>query len=118
MTSKQELIKQVAQRIGWSQADVKRAVEDYGDVETEEDVMACCLHYAGPELKKRNYQIGAMKRVDKQQKSMIESLVNDLTDQKNFYQNELIPNLRETINEQANRIAELLKDVGKAINKK
>ncbi|CDM98163.1 hypothetical protein H4N54_25705 [Limnospira fusiformis KN01] len=116
MTSKQELIEKVAQRISWSQADVKRAVDDYGNVETEEDVIACCLHYAGPELKKRNYQIGSMKRVDKQQKSTIESLVNQLEEEKNFYQNELIPNLRQTINEQAKRIADLLKDVGKIIN--
>ncbi|EKD08911.1 MAG: hypothetical protein P5702_00530 [Limnospira sp. PMC 1291.21] len=116
MTSKQELIKQVAQRISWSQADVKRALEGYGNVETEEDVIACCLHYAGPELKKRNSQIGSMKRVDKQQKSTIESLIKQINKVEEFYKNDMVPNLRQTIDAQAERIADLLKDVGKIIN--
>lgn len=116
MTSKTKLIKQVAEKISWSQADVNRAVDDYGNVETEEDVMACCLSYAGLELKKRNYQIGAMKRVTSKQKSMIESLIQQINDVTTFYSNDLVPNLRQTINEQANQIVGLLKDVGKIIN--
>lgn len=49
MGNKQELIKSVASKIGWSQADVKRAVDAYGEVTTEADVEACCLRYAGAE---------------------------------------------------------------------
>lgn len=115
MPSKQELIKQVAAEINWTQADVKRAIEDYGDVSTKEEVMACCLHYAGPELKKRNYQIGAMKTVNARQKSTIESLVQQLTSVQDFYQNELVPNLKATINAQSERIVELLQNVYSAI---
>lgn len=103
MPSKQDLIKQVAAEIKWTQADVKRAVEDSGDVSTKESVINCCLRYAGPELKKRNYQIGAMKRVDNQQKSMIESLIKQINDIKDSY-NTVVPQLRETINEQAEQL--------------
>ncbi|MGI0497167.1 hypothetical protein [Limnospira platensis] len=117
MTSKTELIKQVAEKISWTQADVKRAVNG-DDVKKEEDVIACCLRYAGPELKKRNYQIGAIKRVTSQQKSMIESLIEQINDVKTLYSKDLVPNLRQTINEQANQIVDLLKDVGKTINQK
>jgi hypothetical protein len=51
MASKQLLIQEVAQEINWSQADVKRALDEYGDVHTKEEVLACCLRFAGPELK-------------------------------------------------------------------
>ncbi|MFO7145300.1 hypothetical protein B9T16_29705, partial [Arthrospira sp. PCC 8006] len=71
-----------------------------------------------PELKKRNYQIGAIKRVTSQQKSMIESLIEQINDVKTLYSKDLVPNLRQTINEQANQIVDLLKDVGKTINQK
>ncbi|MFM7367458.1 MAG: hypothetical protein ACKO2Z_06595, partial [Sphaerospermopsis kisseleviana] len=65
MASKQQLIKEVAEKFGWTQADVKRAVDEYGEVKTKEDVIACCLHFAGPELKKRKFALEAAKKTNK-----------------------------------------------------
>jgi dsDNA-specific endonuclease/ATPase MutS2 len=111
MANKQELIKEVAQNFGWSQADVKRALEEYGDFETKEEIMACCLHYSGSELKKRNYSLGALKRANDKQKQAIKELIDKVTAIPNFYQNEVIPNLRGVIDAQAERITELLKQM-------
>lgn len=36
MTSKQQLIKEVAGEIKWTQADVQRALNEYGDVSTKQ----------------------------------------------------------------------------------
>jgi len=109
MKSQDKLIKKVAEKFDWSIADVKRAVEDYGDFSTEEEVIACCLRYSGIELKRRNYQIAAQKRVNSRQKVQIEKLVNQLISIQDFYQNQLVPNLKATIEAQAEYIAELLK---------
>ncbi|BAZ21870.1 hypothetical protein NIES4073_27480 [Kalymmatonema gypsitolerans NIES-4073] len=111
MANKQELIKQVATEIKWSQADVERALDAYGDAVTKEEVYACCLRYAGPQLKSRNYQLGAMQRVKSQQNKTIEDLVEKLTNFQNFYQNQLVPNLKTTIEAQATYIKELLKQM-------
>lgn len=116
MANKTELIKEVAQEIQWTQADVVRAVECYDEVTTKEEIIACCLHYAGSELKKRSYQLGAQKRVNNQQKIIITNLIDQITKIDLFYKDELIPNLKSTISAQAERIEELLKQVPWANN--
>ena len=111
MVIKKELIKEVAKEIKWTQADVIRAVECYDEVTTKEEIMACCLHYAGSELKKRNYELGAQKRVSKQQKAMILDLIDQVTKIDAFYKDQIVPNLKATISSQAERIEELLKQM-------
>ncbi len=109
MVSKQQLFKEVSNELGWTQADVQRAVGEYGDVSTKEEVYACCMRYAGPELKKRNYERAAQKRINTQSKETINNLVDQLTSITFFYQNQLVPTLRATIAEQAGNIKELLR---------
>lgn len=111
MASKQQLIKEVATEIKWSQADVKRALEAYGDFSTKEDIYACCLRYAGPEMKKRNYELRAQKQVNSNHNETIKNLVEQLTNVKNFYSNQLIPTLEATIAAQSDQIKELLKQM-------
>jgi hypothetical protein len=54
-----QLIKQCADQFGWTQADVKRAIEASQDlVSTRDEVILCMLRYAGPDLKRRNYEQG------------------------------------------------------------
>jgi hypothetical protein len=111
MASKQQFIKEVAQEINWTQADVKRALDEYGDVHTKEEVLACCLRFAGVELKKRNYQIGSLKKASNNHQEIIKTLTEKLTSVENFYQNELVSVLKATIAAQAERIEELLKQM-------
>ncbi|MBO1066248.1 MULTISPECIES: hypothetical protein [Nostocales] len=111
MASKEQLIKEVAQEIKWTQADVKRALDEYGDVHTKEDILACCLRFAGPELKKRNYQIGSLKKVSKNDQEIIKQLTEQLINTQNFFQNQMVPTLKATITAQAERIEELLKQM-------
>jgi hypothetical protein len=109
MASKQQLIKEVAVELGWTQADIERALSEYGNVSTKEEVFACCVRYAGPALKRFNYQVGALKKASDKQKGIIAELVEKLTNVEYFYQSELVPTLKATIKEQANYIKDLLK---------
>lgn len=109
MASKQQLIKEVAGEIGWSIAEIEKALAEYGDVSAKEEVFACCLRYAGPTLKKHNYQVAALKNANNKHKDTIEKLVKKLIDVQSFYQNALVPTLKATIEEQANYIKDLLK---------
>ena len=114
MASKQQLIKEVAQELGWTQADVKRAVDEYGDVSTKEEVYACLLHYAGPRMKELIYKLGAQKGVNTKQKQLVEELVNQLTSVTDFYCNQIVPVFKQQILEQAAYIKDILKKVGGA----
>jgi len=110
----QELIKQIANEFGWTQEDVKRAIGASQDtVTTRNEVIVCLLRYAGPDLKKRNYELGAQKRVNNQQKEMVKSLVEQLTSVQNFYPTKLVPTLKATLDEQAAYIVDLLKGTSK-----
>lgn len=106
-----QLIKQLAIELRWSQADIKRAIDASQDpVTTREEAILCVLRYAGPELRRRNYEIGATGRVNKQQKEIIKSLIDQLTNIRDFYATQLIPSLRSTIDAQAEYIVELLRE--------
>lgn len=106
----QQLIKQLADEFKWSQADIERAINASQDtVTTRDEVILCMLRYAGPDLKRRNYELGAQKRVSSQQKATIKDLVEQLTNVQNFYATQLVPTLRATIDAQAEYIKELLK---------
>jgi hypothetical protein len=106
------LIKQVAEEYGWSQADIKRAIENsQGTITTKEEIIVCMIRYAGPALLKRNRELGQQKRVSNQQKETIRSLVEHLTKVQDFYAIEFIPLLRATIDTQAQYIKDLLKQV-------
>lgn len=110
MASKQQLIKEVAQEKGWSQEDVKRAIKECGkDATTKEEIFVCLDIYAGPALKKLNYQNGAQKRVIKQLKQAIQQLGEQLVSVQKFYANQMVPTLKATIAEQASHIKEFLK---------
>jgi len=107
-----QLIKTVATEFGWTQADVQRAIDASQDVVTTRDeIILCMLRYAGPDLKRRNYEIGAQKRVSNDQKAMVKSLVEQLTNVQNFYAGQVVPTLKATIEAQAAYIADLLKEV-------
>ena len=113
MASK-ELIKQLADEFGWTQADVKRAIDaSQDDVTTRDEAILCMIRYAGPDLKKRNYELGAQKRVSNQQKEMMRSLVEQLTNVQSFYAAQVVPTLKATIEAQAAYIADLLKQVSR-----
>lgn len=106
------LIKQVAIEFGWSQADVRRAIDASQDeVTTRDEVILCMIRYSGPTLLKRNRELGQQKRVSSQQKEMIISLVEQLTTVQNFYATQVVPTLKATIDAQAAYIADLLKQV-------
>lgn len=106
------LIKQVANEFGWTQADIKHAIEASQDeVTTRDEIIACMIRYAGPALLQRNRELGAQKRVSNQQKEMIASLVDQLTSVQSFYATQVVPTLKATIDEQATYIADLLKQV-------
>ncbi|AFY47456.1 hypothetical protein Nos7524_1581 [Nostoc sp. PCC 7524] len=108
----QQLIKQLADEFGWTQADIKRAIEGSQDtVTTRDEVILCMIRYAGSDLKKRNYELAAQKRVNVRQKEMIQGLIEQLTTVQEFYAAKLVPTLRATINEQAAYIADLLNQV-------
>jgi hypothetical protein len=108
MTDKQ-LIRQIATQLGWTQADVQRAINASKDpVITEEEVLLCMLRYAGPDLKRRNYELGAQKRVSNQQKEMIRSLVEQLTTVQSFYVSQF-STFRTMIDTYAEYVADLLK---------
>ncbi|NJN23037.1 MAG: hypothetical protein HC812_20010 [Leptolyngbya sp. RL_3_1] len=108
------LIKQVAADFSWSQADIKRAIDASQDeVTSRDEIIACMIRYAGPALLKRNRELGAQKRVSSQQKEMISSLVEQLTNVQSFYATQLVPTLKATIDEQATYIADLLKQVSR-----
>lgn len=105
-----QLIKQVADEFGWTQADVQRAINAFQDaVTTRDEIILCMLRYAGPDLKRRNFELGAQKRVNNQQKEMVRSLVEQLTSVQNFYAAQVVPTLKATIDAQAAYIADLLK---------
>ena len=78
-------------------------------VTTRDEVIVCLLRYAGPDLKRRNYELGAQKRVSNDQKAMVKSLVEQLTNVQNFYAAQIVPALKATIDGQAAYIADLLK---------
>lgn len=117
MASKQQLIKEVAGEIGWTQADVKRAVDAYGEVSSKEDVLACLIHFAGPELKELRSKLGAQKGLNTKHKQIIDNLLDQLSSVKDFYANKMVPTLRATIAEQANLIKELLQKSSEARGK-
>jgi hypothetical protein len=105
-----QLIKQVADEFGWTQVDVQRAISASQDTVTKRDeIVLCMLRYAGPDLKKRNFELGAQKRVNNQQKDMVRSLVEQLTSVQNFYAAQVVSTLKATIDAQAAYIADLLK---------
>ncbi|ALF55143.1 hypothetical protein ACX27_23680 [Nostoc piscinale CENA21] len=107
-----QLIKQLADEFGWTQADVKRAIEASQDnVTTRDEAILCMIRYAGSDLKKRNYELAAQKRVNVSQKEMIQGLIEQLTNIQDFYAAKLVPTLRATIIEQAAYIADLLNQV-------
>lgn len=104
------LIEQVASEFGWTQADIKKAINASQDtVTTRDEVIVCLLRFAGPSLKSRNYELGAQKRVSNQQKEMVRSLVEQLTNVQNFYATQVVPTLKATIDAQAVYISDLLK---------
>lgn len=106
------LIKQVAYEFGWSQADVKRAIDASQDeVTTKDEVIQCMVRYAGPTLLDRIRVIGNVKRVSNQQKETIRNLVEQLTNVQGFYAAQLVPTLKATIDAQATYIADLLRQV-------
>lgn len=111
MANKQQLINEVAREIGWSQTDVERALDEFGYASTKEEIYACCLRFAGPELRKRNYQLGALKRVSNNHKETIKNLVEELTSVQDFYGNKFVPTLKATINAQKTYIKDLLKQM-------
>ncbi len=105
-----QLIQQVANEFGWTQANVQRAIAASQDAVTTRDaVILCMLRYAGSDLKRLNYEGGAQKRVSNQQKETIRSLVEQLTNVQNFYAAKIVPILKATIDAQAAYIADLLK---------
>lgn len=105
-----QLIKQIAGEFGWTQAEMQRAINASQDaVTTRDEVVLCMLRYAGPHLKKRNYELGAQKKVSNQQKETVKSLIEQLTKAQDFYVAQLIPTLKATIDAQAAYIADLLK---------
>ncbi|MFQ3629298.1 MAG: hypothetical protein SNJ81_17195 [Cyanobacteriota bacterium] len=107
-----QLIKQLSDEFGWTQADIKRAIETSKDaVITRDEVLLCMLRYAGPDLKKRNDERAAQKRVNARQKEMIKSLIEQITAIQDFYAAKLVPTLKATMNEQAAYISDLLKQV-------
>jgi hypothetical protein len=111
MTDKQ-LIKQLASEFGWTQADIKRAIDASQDtVTTRDEVLVCMLRYAGPDLKKRNDERAAQKRVNARQKDTIKGLIEQVSAIQDFYAAKLVPTLKATMNEQAAYIADLLKQV-------
>ncbi len=113
MPSKEELIKQLANEFNWTQADIRRALDASQQiVNTREEAILCMIRYAGPDLKKRNYEVGSQKRINNQQKQQISSIVEQLTKIHNFYANQLVPTLKATIQEQSNYISDLLKQFG------
>ncbi|ODG98867.1 hypothetical protein A4S05_07060 [Nostoc sp. KVJ20] len=106
------LIKQVANEFGWSQADVRRAIDASQDeVINKDEVILCVIRYAGPALLKRNRELGQQKKISNQQKEMIASLVEQLTNIQNFYAAQVVPALKATIDAQATYITDLLRQV-------
>lgn len=106
------LIKQVANEFGWSQADIRRAIDASQDeVSNRDEVILCMIRYAGPALLKRNRELGQQKNVSNQQKEIIGSLVEQLTNVQNFYAAQVVPTLKATIDAQAAYIADLLRQV-------
>ena len=107
-----ELIRQVAHEFDWTQIDVQRAIEASQDqVTTRDEIIVCIIRYAGPELLQRNRQLGAQKRVSKQQKETIADLIDKLTSVHSFYATQMVPKLKATINAQASYISDLLQQV-------
>ena len=107
-----QLIKQLADEFGWTQADLRRAIEASQDTVTSRDaVILCMVRYAGSDLKKRNNERAAQKRVNTQQKETIKGLIDQVTGIQEFYAAKLLPTLKATMNEQAAYITELLKQV-------
>jgi len=108
--SKQELIKKVSNDIGWTQADIKRAIANCKfDANSGEKIWACCMEYAGSESKKRNREIGGLKGRNKKQKEIIEKLINQLSKQQDFY-TKILDFMKLTNREQANYIKKLLRN--------
>jgi hypothetical protein len=106
-----KLIKEVSSEIGWTQADIKRALDEFdGEAVTKESIKAACLRYAGPELKQRNNVIGGLKGANKRNKDTIENLINQLTKVQDFY-SQSFETMKATIQEQGNYINELLRSV-------
>jgi hypothetical protein len=109
-----ELVTQIANEFGWTQAAMKLALENSRDeVTTREEVILCMLRYAGPTLKRNNYERGALKRATDHQKKMLAGLIQQLTDVQDFYASKLVPSLRATINEQAAYINDVLKNASR-----
>jgi predicted RNase H-like nuclease (RuvC/YqgF family) len=105
-----QLIKEVASEIGWTQADIKRALEKFEGDGTKESITAACLLYAGSELKQRNNVIGGLKGANKRNKETIEDLMNQLRKVQDFY-SQNFETMKATIREQSNYINELLKSI-------
>lgn len=105
------LIKEVSSEIGWTQADIKRAIQAFnGKVDTKEAIKAACLRYAGPELKQRNNIIGGLKGANQRNKDTIENLINQLTKVQDFY-SQSFETLKATIQEQSSYINDLLNQI-------
>lgn len=103
------LIKSIAQKYNWSQADVQRAIKSSPDEpDSHEAIVACMIHYAGPSLLERNRRLGAQKGITTKQKQLIDDLINQLTATKDFYLNQYLPKLNATLREQASYIQKLL----------
>lgn len=106
-----KLIQQIAVETGWSQADIKRAIQaSDGEVGTREELVMCLLRYAGPVLLERNRALAAQRRVNQKQQEKIEDLVNQVKKIQRFYAEDMVPELRVMIREQAEYILALLEE--------
>ncbi len=78
MTSKADLIKEVAQDLGYSQEDIKRAIQHFGGkASTKAEIHSCLLRWSGYELEYRNRQIGGYKGAITRKNKEINKLNNE-----------------------------------------
>ncbi len=110
-------IKSIAQQYNWCQADVQRAIESSPyNPDSDEAIVACMIRYAGPSLLERNRRLGAQKGITTKQKKLIDDLINQLNEMKDFYANQYLPKLQATLHEQASYIQKLLQEGGSESN--
>jgi septal ring factor EnvC (AmiA/AmiB activator) len=89
---RRDLIQRLARETCWTQADVKRALDEGGNPSTEPAIYKALVHYAGQELAHRKRQIAAQKRVNKKQEQKInemQSRIDNLEHQINNLEHQL-----------------------------